>query len=113
MSQYLFAGGEMKLPDDLNIQKMLEQAQKMQEELQNTVKQIRVEASAGGGAVTVTMSGTKEITALKIDPEVASSDVEMLQDLVIAAVNECGRKVDETIQQHAMKNLNLNLPGLL
>jgi hypothetical protein len=103
----------MNFPGNLDLGKMLEQAQKMQQDLQNSLKQLRVEASAGGGAVSVTMSGTKEIIALKIDPEVAAGDVEMLQDLIVAAVNECGRKADEMVQQHAMKNLNLNLPGLL
>jgi DNA-binding YbaB/EbfC family protein len=91
---------------------MLEHAQKMQEQLRDAIRQIRVEASSGGGAVTVTMSGTKEILALRIDPEVVGGDVELLQDLIIAAVNECGRKVDEAVQQHALKNLNLNLPDL-
>jgi len=103
----------MKFPSPHELQKMVEQAQKMQEELREAIRQIRVEASSGGGAVTVTMSGTKEILALKIDPEVLGGDIELLQDLIIAAVNECGRKVEEALQQHALKNLNLNLPGLL
>jgi len=103
----------MKFPSPHELQKMIEQAQKMQEELREAIRQIRVEASSGGGAVTVTMSGTKEILALKIDPDVIGRDVELLQDLIIAAVNECGRKVEEALQQHALKNLNLNLPGLL
>jgi hypothetical protein len=103
----------MKFPSPHEVQKMIEQAQKMQEELREAIRQIRVEASSGGGAVTVTMSGTKEILALKIDPDVIGGDVELLQDLIIAAVNECGRKVEEALQQHALKNLNLNLPGLL
>jgi|FaiFalFF_MnMetaG_3_1042247.scaffolds.fasta_scaffold00304_7 DNA-binding YbaB/EbfC family protein len=103
----------MKFPSPHELQKMIEQAQKMQEELREAIRQIRVEASSGGGAVTVTMSGTKEILALKIDPDVIGGDVELLQDLIIAAVNECGRKVEEALQQHALKNLNLNLPGLL
>ncbi|GBC82458.1 Nucleoid-associated protein [bacterium HR10] len=102
----------MKFPNPHELQKMLEQAQKMQQELRNAIQQIRVEASSGGGAVTVMMSGTKEVLALKIDPEVVGGDIELLQDLIIAAVNECGRKVDEAIQQQALKNLNLNLPGL-
>lgn len=101
----------MKIPG-FDMKKMLEQAQKMKEELQRSLQEIRVEASSGGGMVNVVMSGTKELVAVKIDPEVASGDLEMLQDLIIAAVNECGRKVDEAIQQTAMKNLNLP-PGLL
>ncbi len=102
----------MKFPNPQELQKMLEQAQKMQEQLRDAIRQIRVEASSGGGAVTVTMSGTKEILALKIDPNAVEGDIELLQDLIIAAVNECGRKVDEAVQQQALKNLNLNLPGL-
>jgi hypothetical protein len=103
----------MKLPDNLNLGKMLEHAQKMQQELQKSIEGLRVEASAGGGAVTVTMSGTKTILSLKIDRDVAAGDIEMLEDLIIAAVNECGRKVDEAVQQQALKNINLNLGGLL
>ncbi len=99
----------MKFPGNMDIQKMLEQAQRMQEELRRTLKEMRVEASAGGGMVKVIMSGDKQIVSLTIEPE-ASEDIEMLQDLIIAAVNECGRKVDEAIQQQALKNLNL--PGL-
>lgn len=99
----------MKFPGNMDIQKMLEQAQRMQEELRRTLKEMRVEASAGGGMVKVVMSGDKQIVSLTIEPE-ASEDIEMLQDLIIAAVNECGRKVDEAIQQQALKNLNL--PGL-
>jgi len=100
----------MKFPSPQELQKMLEQAQKMQEQLRDAIRQIRVEASSGGGAVTVTMSGTKEILALKIDPSAVEGDIELLQDLIVAAVNECGRKVDEAVQQQALKNLNL--PGL-
>lgn len=100
----------MKFPGDLDIKKIMEQAQRMQEELQQTLKEMRVQASAGGGIVNVVMSGEKQIVSLTIDPEAISGDVEMLQDLIIAAVNECGRKVDEAVQQQAMKNLNI--PGL-
>lgn len=100
----------MKIPG-LNMNKMMEQARKMQEELQRSLKEVRVEASSGGGMVTVVMSGTKELLSLKVEPEVVSGDLDMLQDLIIAAVNECGRKVDEVVQQTALKNLNLP-PGL-
>ncbi len=101
----------MKIPG-FDMKKMMEQAQKMQEEIQRSLKETRVEASSGGGMVTVVMSGTKELISLKVDSEVATGDLEMLQDLIMAAVNECGRKVDEVIQRTAMKNLNLP-PGLL
>jgi nucleoid-associated protein EbfC len=74
------------------------------------LKDMRIEASAGGGMITVMMSGDKQIVSLRIDPEATGGDIEMLQDLIIAAVNECGRKVDEAVQQQAMKSLNV--PGL-
>jgi DNA-binding YbaB/EbfC family protein len=86
----------MKLPG--NMQTMMKQARDMQQRLQDEIAQIRVEASAGGGMVTVAMSGQKAILSVKIDPEV-SGDVEMLQDMVMAACNEASRKVDEAVQQ--------------
>ncbi|HXF27636.1 MAG TPA: YbaB/EbfC family nucleoid-associated protein [Bryobacteraceae bacterium] len=86
----------MKLPP--NMQAMMKQAQQMQEKLQEEIAQIRVEASAGGGMVTVKMDGKKNVTAVKIDPEVAG-DVEMLQDMVMAAFNEASKKVDDESQQ--------------
>ena len=71
----------------------------MQEEMQREMQRVRVNASAGGGVVNVAMNGSKELTELKIDPEaVKSGDVEMLQDLIIAAVNEASRKVDEAMK---------------
>ena len=82
----------MKLPG--NMQGMLKQAQQMQEKMQAEVALIRVEASAGGGMVTVKMDGHKNVLGVKIDPE-AASDVEMLQDMVMAAVNEASKKVDD------------------
>jgi len=82
----------MKMPG--NMQAMMQQAQKMQEE----IALIRVEASSGGGMVTVKMDGHKNVTGVKIDPEVAG-DVEMLQDLVMAACNEATKKVDEETQK--------------
>src|SRR5271169_2338394 len=82
----------MKMPG--NMQAMMQQAQKMQQKMQEEIAQIRVEASAGGGMVTVKMDGHKNVLAVKIDPEVAG-DVEMLQDLVVAACNEAVKKVDE------------------
>ena len=82
------------------------QAQQLQEKLQQTV----VEASAGGGSVTVKMNGQKKVLSVTIDPEIAKSgDLEMLQDLVVAAVNEGNRKVDEALQS----NLGGMLGGML
>ena len=86
----------MKLPG--NMQAMMQQAQKMQEKMQEEVAQIRVEATAGGGMVTVKMDGQKNVLGVKIDPEVAG-DVEMLQDMVMAACNEAVKKVEEETRQ--------------
>ena len=85
----------MKIPG--NMQSMMQKAQQMQERMQEEVAQIRVEASAGGGMVTVKMDGHKNVLAVKIDPEVAG-DVEMLQDMIVAACNEAVKKVDQQIQ---------------
>lgn len=86
----------MKLPG--NMQQMMQQAQKMQEKLHQEIALIKVEATAGGGMVTAQMDGQKNLLSVKIDPEVAG-DVEMLQDLVLAAVNEAAKKVDDEIKQ--------------
>jgi DNA-binding YbaB/EbfC family protein len=82
----------MKMPG--NMQAMMQQAQKMQEKLQAEIAQIRVEGTAGGGMVSVKMDGHKNAISVKIDPEVAG-DVEMLQDLVLAACNDAVKKVEE------------------
>lgn len=82
----------MKLPG--NMQAMMKQAQQMQQKLQDDIAQIRVEGTAGGGMVSVKMDGQKNVLGVKIDPEVAG-DVEMLQDMVLAAFNEAAKKVDE------------------
>ncbi len=81
-----------------NMQQMMRQAQQMQEKLQQDIAQIRVDATAGGGMITVQMDGQKNLLAVKIDPEVAG-DVEMLQDMVLAAANAAVKKVDEAIKQ--------------
>src|SRR5918996_2739134 len=98
----------------MNIQQMMKQAQQMQERLQKQMAEMKVEATAGGGMVTVTMSGTKQLLSLKIDPEVVSKDdVEMLQDLIVAAINDATRKVDEQLGE-SMSGLmgGLKIPGL-
>jgi hypothetical protein len=101
----------MKFPGGMDIQKMLKQAQKMQEQMAKEMEALRVDATAGGGIVKVEMTGNKELVAIKIDPE-AVSDVEMLQDLIVAAVNECGRKVDESMQDKIGGSLGgLKIPG--
>ena len=88
----------MKIPGNMQqMQQMMRQAQQMQEKLQQEIAQIKVEATAGGGMVTVQMDGQKNLISVKIDPEVAG-DVEMLQDMVVAAVNEAAKKVDDEIK---------------
>ena len=87
----------------------MKQAQKMQEQLQKQMQELRVEATAGGGMVTVTVNGTKQLMSLRIDPEVVSKDdVEMLQDLILAAINDAHRKVDE----HLQKSMGGMMPGM-
>jgi DNA-binding YbaB/EbfC family protein len=85
----------------MDIQKALKQAQQMQELLQKQMTELRVEGNAGGGMVTVVVNGAKQIQSLKIDPEVVSKDdVGMLQDLIIAAINDAQRKADEQLRQN-------------
>ena len=106
----------MKFPGGFDMQEMMKQAQQMQEEMQREMQRIRVDASAGGGVVSVAMNGSKELIDLKIDPEaVKSGDVEMLQDLIIAAVNEASRKADEAMKGKLGSKLGgLGLPdGML
>ena len=94
------------------LQQMLSQFRQMQENLQKQVEAVHVEASAGGGMVVVRMNGQKQITDLRIDPEVfAGKDAEMLQDLVRSAINEAVRRVDEELTSQ-MKSLAGGLPGM-
>ena len=103
----------------LKIKEMLSQANEMQEEVQRKLGQTIVEGSSGGGAVTATMNGKKQLLKLRIDPSAvvglggSQPDVEMLEDLVVGAVNEAGRKADEAIQSSVQGMLGgLKLPGL-
>jgi DNA-binding YbaB/EbfC family protein len=98
----------------MNIQQMMKQAQQMQDRLQKQMAEMKVEATAGGGMVTVVMSGSKQLLSLKIDPEaVSKDDVEMLQDLILAAVNDAQRKVDDALQQQMGGMMGgLKIPGL-
>jgi nucleoid-associated protein EbfC len=102
----------MKLPG--NMQGMMKQAQQMQQRLQEEIAQIKIESSVGGGMVTVQMNGQKSVLSVTIDPEVAG-DVEMLQDLMVAAFNEAAKKVDDEAQQKMSGMLGgLGLPpGLI
>jgi len=102
-----------------DIQKMLGQAQEMQQQMEQRLASTVVEATSGGGAVTVKMNGKKQVLSLKIDPSAVSSlssnaaDVEMLEDLIVAALNEAGRRADESLQSGLSGMLGgLNLPGL-
>jgi len=96
------------------MQQILKQVQQFQEQLQKQLDHLVVEASAGGGMVTVKMNGQKQLVAVRVEREVfASADAEMLQDLVLAAVNEASRKVDEQLASHVGSLAGgLNLPGL-
>jgi DNA-binding YbaB/EbfC family protein len=98
----------------MDIQQMMKQAQQMQERLQKQMTELRIEASAGGGMVTVVVNGAKQLQSLKIDPEVVSKeDVEMLQDLIVAAVNDAHRKADEELSKKMGGMMGgLKLPGM-
>jgi DNA-binding YbaB/EbfC family protein len=99
----------------VNIQQMMKQAQQMQERLQKQMAELRIEATAGGGMVTVVVNGAKQIQSLKIDPEVViKEDVEMLEDLILAAVNDAQRKADEAMSQQmgGMLPPGMKIPGL-
>ena len=98
----------------MNMQQLMKQAQKMQEQMQKQMETTVVEASAGGGMVSVKMNGNKQLLSIQIDPEVyGGEDKEMLQDLMIAAVNEGIRKVDDALAGQ-LGNLTggLKIPGL-
>ncbi|MCS7041735.1 MAG: YbaB/EbfC family nucleoid-associated protein [Bryobacteraceae bacterium] len=103
----------MKFPGG-NMQQMMKQAQQMQQRLQEEIAAIRVEASAGGGMVTVKLDGLKQCLGVKIDPE-AAGDAEMLADMVMAAFNEAARRVDEESRRKTQEMLGgMGLPpGLL
>ena len=92
----------------------MQQAQQMQDKLQKQMAEIAIEATAGGGMVTVTVNGHKQLQKIRIDPEVVSKDdLDMLQDLIVAAVNDAHRKVDEALANQ-MQGLmgGLRLPGM-
>ncbi|HEY3704656.1 MAG TPA: YbaB/EbfC family nucleoid-associated protein [Terracidiphilus sp.] len=103
----------------LKMQEMMQQANQMKEEMQHKLEQTVVEASSGGGAVTATMNGKKQLLKLKIDPAAVASlsgpnaDVEMLEDLIVAAVNAAGQKAED-VMQSSLKGMlgGLNIPGL-
>jgi DNA-binding YbaB/EbfC family protein len=98
----------------MNIQQMMKQAQQMQERMQKQMAEMKVEATAGGGMVTVVMNGAKQLQSITIDPEaVSKDDVEMLQDLILAAINDAHRKTDEELQKSMGGMMGgLKIPGM-
>jgi nucleoid-associated protein EbfC len=95
-----------------SMRQLMKQAQEMQERLQRELNELVVETSVGGGMVTVKMSGHKQLVGVKIDPEaIDTSDLSMLEDLIVAAVNQAGKKVEETMQGK-MGALASSMPGL-
>ena len=98
----------------MDIQNMMKQAQQMQERLQKQMAEMRIEATAGGGMVTVVVNGAKQLLSITIDPDVVSKDdVEMLQDLILAAINDAQRKADEAMAQQMGGMMGgLKIPGL-
>ncbi len=97
----------------MNIRQLMKQAQQMQDKMQRELAELVVEATVGGGMVTVSMSGKKHLVSVKIDPEVIDpEDPGMLEDLVLAAVNEASRQVDEALQGK-MGALASGLPGMM
>ena len=99
----------------MNIQDMMKKAQQMQEHLQKQMSELRVEGNAGGGMVTVVINGAKQVLSVKIDPEVVSKeDVGMLQDLIVAALNDAYRKADDEMTKNVggMLPPGIKLPGM-
>lgn len=98
----------------MNPLQMMKQAQQLQERMQQEMSALRVEGAAGGGMVTVVVNGHKHVQSLKIDPEIVAKDeVDMLQDLILAAMNDALRKVDEELKNKVGGIMSgLGLPGL-
>lgn len=97
----------------MNPKQLMRQVQEMQEKLARDMEALRVEGSAGGGVVTATLNGQKALLAIKIAPEaITPDDAEMLQDLIVAAVNDASRKVDESLQDQLGLTGGLKIPGL-
>jgi DNA-binding YbaB/EbfC family protein len=98
----------------MDLNNMMKQAQEMQERLQREMSELSVQATAGGGMVTVVVNGHKNVLQIKLDPEVVSKDdVDMLQDLIVAAINDAHRRVDEALASQ-MQGLmgGMRLPGM-
>lgn len=96
----------------MNMQKMLKQAQKMQDKIQRELADMSVETTVGGGMIAIKMNGNKQLISVKIEPDALDpEDAGMLEDLILAAVNEANRKVDENMQGK-MGSMMPNIPGL-
>ena len=97
-----------------NLQDLMSQAKRQYEVLQKKIQETVVESSAGGGSVTVKMDGRKQVLSVKIDPEaIKSGDIEMLEDLITAAMNGAGKKVDEAVQSTMGGMLGgMGIPGI-
>jgi len=95
--------------------KLMKQLQQTQERIQKEIQELEIESSSGGGMVSVVMDGEKKLKSLKIDPEaVNKEDVEMLQDLVLAAINEAARRVDEAVKEKiGGLTGGMKIPGLM
>lgn len=103
----------------LKISEMMQQANQMKDEMQHKLEQTVVEGTSGGGAITATMNGKKQLLKIRIDPSAVLSlsgeraDVEMLEDLIVAAINDAGRHADDAIQSSVKGMLGgLNIPGM-
>ncbi len=97
----------------MNIQKMMQQAQAMQGKVQAELEALRLEGSSGGGLVRIEMTGAKEILSVRIDPSaIDPADVEMLQDLVLAALSDASRQVDDAVQKKTSALIGGMLPGM-
>ena len=95
-----------------NFKDMLKKAQEMQEKIKKELSEMRIEGTSGGGMVTVVLDGTKNLISIKIEPEIVKSgDIEMLQDLILAAFNDAGAKVDQAMSEK-LGALGLKIPGL-
>ena len=106
--------GRRTKDEDMDIRQMMKQAQKVQEQLARQAEELRVEGNAGGGMVTVVSNGSKQVLSLKIDPEVVSKDdVEMLQDLILAALNDAHRKVDDGDAEERRRDARRQDSGIL
>ncbi len=97
----------------MNMRKLLKQAQEMQDKMQRDLASTFAEASVGGGMVEVKIDGHRQLVSIKIDPEAADpDDVSMLEDLVLAAVNEAARKMEETLREK-LGSMAVNMPSLM